>query len=166
MRRPGERRSAGFSIIELMLVVAIAGVMAVFALPSLKGLITNQKVRGITTDMHATLIFARSEAIKRNAQVNVVPVDASNWASGWSVQTTGGATLRAQDATAGITASGPAANVSYRGNGRIPGASAVQFTFRATDDTKVRMRCLGVDVSGRPMIVMDNDDNTGNGCSA
>lgn len=155
--------SAGFTIIELMLAVAVAGVLAAVALPSLNILITNQRVRGVTTDLVASLIYARSEAIKRNAQVSLVP-NGGNWATGWTVQVSG-ATLRAQDALTGITTTGPVGNVIYRGNGRLPGAAQIQFTFRSSDTSEVTMRCVVIDASGRPSIQMDKDGNTGNGCT-
>src|SRR5512143_3466585 len=109
------RRSAGFTIIELMVTVAVIGTLAAFALPSMRSRITNQRVRGVTTDLVASLIYARSEAIKRNAQVSLVP-NGGDWAAGWKVQVVVGGTtttLRAQDALTGITTTGPVGNVTY-----------------------------------------------------
>jgi type IV fimbrial biogenesis protein FimT len=162
LHRPG-RRPRGFTIIELMITVTIAGILAVYALPELRILIYNQRVRGVTSDLVAALIVARSEAIKRNAQVSVVP-NGGNWASGWTVQT-GTTTLRAQDPLTGITVTGPAGNVSYRGNGRLPGSSQILFTFRSTNMSQVTMRCVVIDPSGRPNIQMDKDSDTSNGCT-
>jgi type IV fimbrial biogenesis protein FimT len=156
-------RSAGFTIIELMVTVALVGTLAAYALPSLKILITNQRVRGVSSDLVASLIFARSEAIKRNAQVSLVP-NGGDWAAGWTVQA-GGTTLRAQDALTGVTTTGPVGNVVYRGNGRLPGSSQILFTFRSTEMSQVTMRCVVIDPSGRPNVQMDKDSDTTNGCT-
>lgn len=161
-QRPG-RGSAGFTIIEMMVVVAVAGILAAYGLPNLRILITNQRVRGVTTDLVASLIVARSEAIKRNAQVSLVP-NGGDWATGWTVQV-GGTTLRAQDALTGVTTTGPVGNVTYRGNGRLPGSSQILFTFRSTEMSQVTMRCVVIDASGRPNIQMDKDSDTTNGCT-
>jgi type IV fimbrial biogenesis protein FimT len=158
---PGNRR--GFTIVEMMITITVLGILAMVALPSLQGLIANQRVRNVTTDLMASLAFARSEAIKRNAQVNVVPTG-GDWAGGWTVQTAGGATLRAQDPLSGIIVAGPAGNVTYQGNGRVVGAAAIGFTFRSSQVGSVTMRCLVLDPSGRPNIQLDNDTDTGNGC--
>jgi len=146
-----------------MVTLAVAGVIAAYGLPNLRYLITNQRVRGVTTDLVASLIVARSEAIKRNAQVSLVP-NGGDWAAGWTVQV-GGTTLRAQDALTGVTTTGPVGNVTYRGNGRLPGSSQILFTFRSTEMSQITMRCVVIDASGRPNIQMDKDSDTTNGCT-
>ena len=160
-RRP---RATGFTIIEMMVVVGVLGILAMVALPSMQGLIANQRVRNVTTDLMVTLMFARSEAIKRNAQINIVPTG-GDWSAGWTVQTTGGTTLRGQDAPSGVTAAGPVGNLVYQGNGRVVGNAAIQFTFRSAAVSTVSMRCLVIDPSGRPNIQMDKDMDTNNGCT-
>lgn len=160
--RRARRRERGVTIIELLVAVTVLGVIMSYALPNLRVLISNQRVRGVTTDMVASLIYARSEAIKRNAQVSVIP-NGGDWQTGWTVQA-GGTTLRAQDPLTGITVSGPVGNVTYRGNGRIPGSSQIQFTFRVTDTAAIKMRCVVIDPSGRPNLQLDNDSDTSNGC--
>lgn len=148
-----------------MVTVAVAGVLAAYALPSLQILIVNQRVRGVTTDLVASLIFARSEAIKRNAPVGLVPNNVANWSQGWTVQV-GATTLRVQDPFATVTTTGPAGNVTYRGNGRLPGAAQIRFTFRSAAMAQVTMRCVVIDASGRPNLQMDKDADTANGCTA
>ena len=154
---------AGFTLIELMVVVTIIAIFAGLGAPSMRDLLLNQRMRSVSLDLYTSLALARSEAIKRNTQVSLVP-NGGDWATGWTVQA-GGTTLRAQDALTGITTTGPVGNVTYRGNGRLPGSSQILFTFRSTEMNQVTMRCVVIDSSGRPNLQMDKDTDTSNGCT-
>jgi prepilin-type N-terminal cleavage/methylation domain-containing protein len=58
---------AGFNLIELMIVVAIAGILLAIAVPSLQSNINSARSRGVAESIYAGLSHARSEAIRRNA---------------------------------------------------------------------------------------------------
>ena len=137
----------GFTIIELMVVLAIVAVMAAAALPNMTQFARNQRVKTASFDVFSTLVTARSEAITRNASVTVTPTG-GNWANGWEIAI-GGAVLRKQDAVPSITIAGPAA-ITYNGNGRISGASAPTFELSSTG-SGITVRCITVDLSGRPV---------------
>ena len=167
-------RFAGFSLMEVIVVVAILGILAAIGVPSMRDLIASSKVRTAASDVYSSLIFARSEAIKRNSSVDVIPSVASNWGAGWSVRVTGAAeNLTTREAiTNNVTLGGPASSVRYRGDGRLidPAtgslfAAEVTFTFRATDFNHVPLRCVSVDPSGRPSLRTDKDRDAANGCN-
>ena len=153
----GKPTLTGFTIIELMLTMVVLGVMLAIGMPSLNNLIVSQRVKTAASDLHVALTLARSEAIKRNATVQVEPVDTANWSRGWSVKAAG-ATLSTQDAYSNLTFTGPAASVSYVGTGRMSGA-AVSFVIRATSSANVPQRCVQVVPSGRPNVRIDKDGN-------
>ena len=86
-------RATGFTIIELMIVIVIVGVMVSLAAPSMRDLIVRTRLKTAASDLHQSLMQARSEAIMRNAVVQVVPNSATNWALGWSVKEQAGGTV-------------------------------------------------------------------------
>lgn len=165
------RRAAGFTIIEVLMVIVILGVLVSMGLPSMRDLIASTKVKTATSDVFASLVFARSEAIKRNAAVEIVPVAPTNWNAGWSVKSTGTvATLMVQDSITGdVAVSGPNTTLRYRGDGRLTDASGApltaDFTFIATAYSHIQMRCIKIDPSGRPSVRTDTDRITANGCN-
>jgi|GEM_PF-2423898 prepilin-type N-terminal cleavage/methylation domain-containing protein len=59
------RQQAGFNLLELLVVLAIAGVMFGIAIPAGQGLLEKSRLIGATNDVYATLMFARNEATRR-----------------------------------------------------------------------------------------------------
>ena len=167
------RRAAGFTIIEVLMVVVILGILVSMGLPSMRDLIASTKVKTATSDVFASLIFARSEAIKRNSAIEIVPVVSTNWNAGWRVRPAGTTTdLTVQDAITGdVAIGGPNSNLRYRGDGRLTDSggvvltSDVAFTFIATAYSHIQMRCIKIDPSGRPSVRTDTDRITANGCN-
>ena len=62
--------SAGFSLIEMMVVVAILAIILTIASPNLIDMIDRQRVMGAAEDVRALLSLARSEAIKQSTDVH------------------------------------------------------------------------------------------------
>lgn len=68
--------SAGLSLVELLVVLAIAGVLATLGGPAFVDTLRDQRLSSANNRMVGALLLARSEAVKRNQQVSVcVPVD-------------------------------------------------------------------------------------------
>jgi type IV fimbrial biogenesis protein FimT len=69
--QPSARRAAGLTLIELMVVVAIAVIILGLAAPSFSDYIVTQRLRSIHAQLATDLQFARSEAVARSAFVSV-----------------------------------------------------------------------------------------------
>lgn len=80
------RPSRGFSIIELMITLAIIGIGATLAAPMFTNLIESSRLTTSTNNLIEALTLARSEAVRRRDEVEVVPVN-GDWSQGWIVQT-------------------------------------------------------------------------------
>lgn len=76
---------SGFSLIELMVVLAIATILLGIGVPSFRMLLQNQRMTTTVNDLFAAINLTRSEAIRRGTRVDLVPVDGKDWASGWVV---------------------------------------------------------------------------------
>lgn len=59
----------GFTLIELMVALALAGILAALALPSFRNLIVSTRLDSAASDVTALINYARSESIKRNVNV-------------------------------------------------------------------------------------------------
>ncbi len=69
--------SKGFTLIELMIVIAIASILMTLAVPSFSLMINNSKVTSTTNEFISSLNLARSEALKRSGNVSVCKSNAS-----------------------------------------------------------------------------------------
>jgi type IV fimbrial biogenesis protein FimT len=68
MRPIDFRRSAGFTLYELMLVVAIAAVIFGLAIPNMRQFVWNNRMTGTANDLLGAVYRARSESVKRHTQ--------------------------------------------------------------------------------------------------
>lgn len=90
--RLARRAARGFTLIELMIVLAIAGILLGTGVPAVTGLIRSMRLTSAANDLFAGFLLARSEAVKRNTRValcksaNGVACAASGgWEQGWMV---------------------------------------------------------------------------------
>ncbi len=74
----------GFTLLELMVTLAIAAILATMAIPNFTEIITSNRLTTYNNELVAALNLARSEAVKRNQQV-IVRKTGANWENGWRV---------------------------------------------------------------------------------
>lgn len=82
-------RTAGFTVVELLVALAIAAVMMALAAPAFNGFIAQRNLTAQVNDFVLAVNLARSEAARRGGPVSVQTLDASDdaneWGPGWCV---------------------------------------------------------------------------------
>jgi type IV fimbrial biogenesis protein FimT len=138
----------GFTLIELMTSLTVAGILAAIAVPAFNSFLQNDRDTGQVNSLVGSLSYARSEAVKR-ASTNGITVcqsldsvncDAGPWTEGWIVTYIDPVTpantivLQAIPALSGTNTVtpvvGPATGITFASNG---GASLAPFTLRICD---------------------------------
>lgn len=83
MRTPLQGRTAGFTLIELMVTVAVLAILAAAAAPSYRDMIDRYRLRKATDDVLSVISNSRQAAVKLDRNVNVAfGANAQGWCMG------------------------------------------------------------------------------------
>lgn len=84
--------AAGFTLIELVIVLTIVSITLSIGVPSFQGFIKSSRVAGLTNQFVTSVNYARSEAVKRGSRVTVCKsanqstcTAGGDWDQGWMV---------------------------------------------------------------------------------
>lgn len=146
---PGKAASPGFTLVELMVTIAVLAILASIATPMFGSLIQKNKLDAASGELTHLLQYARTEAVTRGVSVTVKTSD-SNWVGAVSVATSS-ETLRQYgsegiNGASGVSASGTATSLTFRPSGTLSG-SAISITL-CTLDGGSSGRVLSVSSSG------------------
>ena len=88
----GASRQSGFTVLELLVTLAIAAILLVTGVPTFQHFTWRQHMRAAVGNLQNDLLAARSEAVYRNVSVVACPgdpvagcSDSSDWSGGWIV---------------------------------------------------------------------------------
>lgn len=132
------QRADGFSLVELLIVIAIAGVLLAFAIPSFTDSTARRRVDGVASELATDLQNAKTQAASLNTNVSLVTTT-----SGYTV--TGPTQLKAVNLEASTTLTN-AVTVTFEPHRAFPAAAAsIEIT---SPQTSARLR-VAVDAVGR-----------------
>ncbi len=153
------RRSNGFTMVEMIVVLTLVSVLLMIAVPAFSSLILNQGIKTASYDLFSALQLARSEAIKRNDNTSLKAGASSDgaWTAGWRVLDSSNNIIRswnvASNLTIAETANSGATAITFARDGHV--SSPTQPPRIQVDPNSstsgVSTRCVGVDLIGRPV---------------
>lgn len=169
----------GLSLIEVLVVMAIAAILLGIGVPNMQTFILNNRLASSTHEFYTALQFARSEAVRRGAQVTLVHnggAGSGNWGAGWTmfvdadrngVQDAGEETLRTgAPLEPPLTLYGNAnfANfIAFDASGRLTtaggGAFVVCHGANLVEGGQSRSRAVLVNGAGRVRLGLDSNND-------
>lgn len=166
----GAGRGRGFTLVELMVTVAVVAILSAVAVPVMTGLINNSRLSGMTGEVVSAVQLARSEAVRRNARVQLCAsadglscTSTTNWTR-WIIRApdnTSGTVTVALDhrPPANTQVRGPAAGVVFRPSGLV--VNQAQLTVCVpTSNPAANQRVVTVALSGSPITTRANGGGT------
>lgn len=173
VQAPGLRAGRGFTLIELIVSLALLGVLMAVAVPSFRDAALGNRLSSVANGFVASVQLARGEAIKRNLSVKMcrssdgVNCAASGgWEVGWitfidadndNILDTAETLIHKQAAVpSDMLVATTAGSLVFRGTGLLDGAAEVSFKVcQASPSPGAQDRVLTIGATGRPSVKKD-----------
>ncbi len=170
----------GFTLIEMMITIAIAAILLTVAVPSFQHSMRGNRLTTEANELFSAMSLARSEAIKRGTSITVCASsdqsacsNSTNWATGWIVFVDKNADLSRDGTDCGTAAAddcllkvqgalkgdavltGSTTFVTYNANGRASAASSLTLKAAAACGVN-EQRTISVTSTGRVSVAQED----------
>lgn len=155
------RVTRGFTLIELMVTIAVLAIVISIAVPSFSNVLRENRTLAMTNELQGAIQLARSEAVKRRSNVMLCRRNAAgdacdngaDWAAGWIILS-GTVVIKAWDSAGSLVVAGPAAGLTFKSNGTV--AATQNFAVNAPSCTGAQKRTLAVSAIGTTTLAKVN----------
>jgi type IV fimbrial biogenesis protein FimT len=182
----GITRAAGYTLIELLMTMSVAAIVAMIGVPSFRYVTNSNRIAGEINGLVGDLQLARAEAIKEGRNVTVCVSNtagtgcstAPTWQSGWMVFSdptnvgtydTGETLLRVQSTFTNLDtfqASNNVSAITFNREGYAAGiAIGTLITLHDSTGTTAWTRCLSINMSGMMSSMKHGDTVNGVPCN-
>lgn len=166
-------RNRGYTAVELLFTMAIAGIVTALAVPNFRDFIQNNRAAEEANALVGALALARNEAVTRGIPVSVCSstdnetcADALDWGTGWIVFTDGNAPVGSVDGGAqpdtvlralpalrtGSDLVADANFVAYAATGFLSTGAGATFDLDIAECTENHNRTITVNLQGRAAV--------------
>lgn len=161
----------GFTLIELLVTLAVAAILLGVAVPNFQMFVANNRMVSQANDLITAFNMARSEAVKRAANVTVCassnsttanpPSCTGTWTQGWIVVDAAGNPIRRQQALGGGSTLSPgtdvASSITFTSNGRTTmpttaTTASTTLTLCPPSPASVQGRAIQIERTGRTRV--------------
>ena len=154
---------SGFTIVELMLGIAILAVLMSFAAPAYQGFIKNNCMVSTSASLVVAFQLARSEAVKRREDVSI-RAKTGGWVNGWEMVHSGNVLQHFPKNSCGkTTITSVLSEFTYSSTGFIDNAATLSICDdRDNNNASSPGRQVTISLTGRPHT---NSRYTGGDCT-
>ncbi len=147
----------GFTLVELMVTIAVLGITLTIAIPSFESAMLSSKLGSYADSLSASTRLAHSEAIKRNVAVtlcvssNGTSCATGGWGQGWIVLAGTTVIQRQQALASGYKVINASTSLNFPPSG-VGVTTATFKVCRATPTVGDRERVVAISPTGRPTV--------------